>query len=97
MWSQAVRVATVLLLVTAPGARLAATVNVQQNQDALVRAVLKIISVMWVKSVVMMCVQTHRAVTVIKTLIARLRKSAVMDLAQKKAIAQQAATIIRLF
>ena len=92
----AAKVITVLLVVTALGVKRAVAVNVQQNQDVLVKVVLKITTVTWAKNVVWTFVQTQRSVIVITTRNARLEKSAAMDPVQRKATALVTATKIQL-
>ena len=82
--------------VTAPGVKRAVAVNVQQNQDVLVEVVHTITTVMWVKNVVWMCVQTQRRVIANMIRNARLEKSAVTDLVQRKATARLTAPAIQL-
>lgn len=77
--TSAAKAITVLPAVTALGVKRAVAVNVQQKQNVLVKVVLRITTVTWVKNVVWMFVQTQRSVIAITTRNARLEKSAAMD------------------
>lgn len=94
--SPAAKVITVLPVMTALGVKRAVAVNVQQNQDVLVKVVLTIMTVTWAKNVVWMFVQTRRSVIAITTRNARLEKSAAMDPVQRKATARLIATTVQL-
>ena len=92
--SPAAKVITVLPVVTALGVKRAVAVNVQQNQDVLVKVVLTIMTVTWAKNVVWMFVQTQRSVIAITTRNARLEKTAAMDPVQRIPTARLTATKI---